>query len=239
MRIRISLDLTNKKIPVNYRSLIQGVIYNCLFADKNSKQIHDYGYKLEKRKFKLFTFSELYGNAKYDSKTKELLFLSDAYFEVSAYDENLILAIINFITQNRKIIILNEKVSILSVSFIDENGFDDTMMEFITSSPITVYNVTDDKKTNYFHPTSLEFCDGIIKNLSKKYYLIYGENMPEIKIESITNFKQKRVYFRKNFSIAYHCNIKISGLTNKIYRVVITCGLGSKNSSGFGMVRKK
>ena len=238
MRIRITLDMLNKKIPVNYRSLLQGGIYNCIFADENSEKIHDYGYKIDKRKFKLFTFSELYGKTEYLQKSKELLFLSSAYFEFSSIDDKLVLAITNFITQNKTFIIQKKKINILSLEYINDNDCKNTTAEFTTSSPITAYKVVEGKKTSYLHPISAEFSDSIINNLSKKYYLVYKENMPEIQIVSISNIKEKRVYFRNNFSIAYHCSIKITGLTNKIYQVILACGLGSKNSSGFGMVKK-
>ena len=68
--------------------------------------------------------------------------------------------------------------------------------------------------------------------------MIYKENMPEVDIINITNIKHKKVYFRNTFSIGYHCSITFDKLTPEVKKVILTCGLGSKNSSGFGMVTK-
>lgn len=61
MRIRIVLDLKNKLIPINYRSILAGIVYSMLPLNENTTILHNEGIKLNNRKFKLLTFSEIYG----------------------------------------------------------------------------------------------------------------------------------------------------------------------------------
>lgn len=239
MRIRLVLDLKNIKIPVNYRSILQGVIYNALFDNKDTDNLHDFGYKLGKRKFKLFTFSELYGESVYLKDTKELLFNSTAYFDFSTYKDDLILSLSNYLLQNDSLLLGNKVVKVSSFEILEERILQKDIIEYSTLSPITVYKTIEDKRTEYLHPSTDEFKNSIINNLAQKYFLIYNENIPSIEIIEVNNIKEKRVYFRNNFSIAYHCNIVFKGLNDKCQKIILSTGLGSKNSSGFGMVISK
>ena len=76
MRIRIVLDLKNKLIPINYRSILAGIVYSMLPLNENTTILHNEGIKLNNRKFKLLTFSEIYGDTIYNKNKKVLLFHS-------------------------------------------------------------------------------------------------------------------------------------------------------------------
>lgn len=238
MRVRIILDLENKKIPVNYRSLLQGVIYNALFGNEEIKQIHNQGYKIGKRKFKLFTFSEIYGQTSYIKETKELLFQNNAHFDFTAFYDDIVLTFINFLTQNPQIVIGKQIIKVQSYMLLDDILNNNTTEQFLTISPVTAYITDENKKTVYYHPNSEEFKESVINNIAQKYFLVYNENMPDITIDEINNIKEKKVYFRKNFAIAYHFKIIFSNLDEKVKNIIMTCGIGSKNSSGFGMLAK-
>lgn len=236
MRVRIVLNLKDKRVSVNYHSLLQGVIYSSLFNNEQIKDVHDNGYKLGKRKFKLFTFSELYGEAEYLKSSKELLFKEKGYFDFTSHKDDLVIELVSYLIQNKSIILGTEKIDIISYSILDDSVSNEKEETYHTTSPITTYITCEGKKTYYYSPDEKEFSESIINNLSQKYYLIYEENMPDISIIEIKNVKMKMVKYRKIFSIAYHCDIKFNNLTPKVKRVILTCGLGAKNSSGFGMV---
>ncbi len=239
MRIRVVLDLKDKKIPVQYHSLLQGIIYNSLYNYDKIQTIHDQGFTLGKRKFKLFTYSEIYGDTQYLEQSRELHFSDTGYFDFTSYDDEITVAFINFITQNNTLLFGKQLIKVLAYNLLDD-FCDNTKIEtYTTLSPITSYITDENKKTKYFEPTTEEFKQAIIQNLAKKYYLIYKENMSEIEISDINSVKKKKIYFRSNFTIAYHLTLTISGLTPQIKKVILTCGIGSKNSSGLGMVNKK
>ncbi len=238
MRIRIVLDLENKKIPVNYRSIISGIIYAMLPLDSSTTQLHDYGLKLEKRKFKLFTFSEIYGSTIYDNETKSLLFISTGCFDITSFDENIIISIVKCIEENKDVLFGNQVISIVKYDILNDYCDSTKIVTYYTVSPITIYK-SDNKVMKFISPSDEEFKNGIIRNISQKYFLCFNENLPNIIIESIDNISLKKVYFRRTLYESYHCNITFSGLTEKVQKVIMTCGICPKNALGFGMVSRK
>jgi CRISPR-associated endoribonuclease Cas6 len=146
---------------------------------------------------------------------------------------------IDFLNQNNGIVIGNKKCGIVEYKILDDNVYNEEGIEYYTLSPITAYRTIENKKTEYLSPDSSDFRDYIISNLAKKYYLCFHENMDEIDIIDISNVKKKIVKFRKTFVISYHMRIKFGKLNTKIQKVILTCGLGGKNSYGLGMVSKR
>ncbi len=238
MRIRIVLDLNNKCIPVNYRNMLVGVCYNFFPRDEMTTMLHDDGMRLGNKKYKLFTFSEIYGETTYLKDTKQLKFNSNACFDITAFDDNLILNVINFLDNNDGVIFGNQIISIVKYDILEETKLNFDEVTYYTVSPITVYR-TIDKFTKFYTPSDEDFKDLIISNLQSKYYLCYKSNMPNVSINSITNIKKKIVRFRNAIYESYHLNISFSGINKEIHNVIMSCGLGPKNAIGFGMVSLK
>lgn len=236
MRFKIIIDLKGKVIPIKYHSLLQGMIYNSMISGYSAEELHNVGYKFGKRKFKLFTYSEIYGETIHLKETNELQFNSEGCFYFSSHNNEFSLSFMKFLTQNNSIVLGKQIIKITSFTILDDNVGTNNEEMFFTISPITAYVTNKDKQTTYFVPGSEEFNNSIIQNLAQKYFLIYNENMPEIEITETTKIKKKIIYFRKTFCVAYHCNIKFKNLTTKVKYIILTCGLGSKNSSGLGMV---
>ena len=59
MRIRIVLALENIALPIDYHSSLVGVIYNMLPINDETKNLHNNGEILNKRKYKLFVFPKV------------------------------------------------------------------------------------------------------------------------------------------------------------------------------------
>ena len=237
MRIRIVLDLKNKKIPVQYKSILVGIIYSFFDRNDDTTNLHNAGYIINNRKFKLFTFSEIYGKTQYIKEDKCLFFLDNGCFDFTSSDENYINQVVNYLNNNSSILFGNQIIKIVKYDILDDYCDNKEEEKYYTVSPITVYR-TEGKFTKFFEPLDYEFKELIISNLASKYYLIYHENMPNIEITNIDNIKMKRTYFRKIMHISYHLNITFDKLTPKVKYVIQTCGLGAKNSVGYGMVSK-
>lgn len=238
MRIRIVLDLDNKVIPVNYREKLVGIIYNLLPHNDDTTLLHDNGVRLENKKYKLLTFSEIYGNSIYKNDTRELKFIGNACFDITSFDDQIIFDIVNYIDNNNKILFGNKLIEIIKYDILDESKNAESIVTYYTISPITIYN-TYNKKNKFYCPNEKEFKSMILRNISNKYYICYHENMPEVLIDEISNVKKKIVRFRKNIYETYHLNITISNVTQKIHNVIMSCGIGPKNALGFGMVSIK
>ena len=238
MRIRIVLALENIALPIDYHSSLVGVIYNMLPINDETKNLHNNGEILNKRKYKLFTFSELYGPSTYIEKTKQLLFSGNGCFDVTSFKEEMLINILSYLENNKTIMLKNNIIKVVKYDILNDTLDTKKEKTYYTVSPITIYK-TIEKKNYFYKPTDEEFKEKIINNLASKYYLCYKKNMPELEITSFDRIKRKIVKFRKTSYEAYHLTISFSKLTSEIQNVIMTCGLGPKNSLGFGMVSIK
>lgn len=112
MRLKIQLSYNNFTVPMSYQSILQGVIYSLLSKDELGDFYHNDGYHYDKKTFKCFTFSQLFG--KYKIENKHLIFDDDFYFYISSLDEK-------FLKHIYKTILLNN--SLLNNYMIKANGF--------------------------------------------------------------------------------------------------------------------
>lgn len=236
MRVRIYLGLINNKISVHYHSLLQGLIYHSLGYSDEITDLHDVGKRIDNRPFKLFTFSEIYAQARYLKNEKKLLFLENGYFDFTSFNQELIIKFIEHLNWNNKILLGENTIDVLGYDLLDNNiKIIDDACVFSTCSPIVCYK-TENKKTIYFDPSDIEFTNLLKNNLAKKFYLCYEEEFPNFEIVNIKNIKKKIVHFRNTFYNAYHCKIIVNLTDRRLANVIMTTGLGSKNSMGFGMV---
>lgn len=238
MRIRIVLDLKNIKLSVDYRSSVVGLIYNMLPISDDTLELHNSGKILENRKYKLFTFSEIYGSSTYDSINKKLIFSGNACFDFTSFDENIIINIIDYLDNNQQVLLQNQIIKVVKYDILNEYDTTDNIKTYYTLSPITIYK-TENNHQIYFSPLSNEFKNQIISNLSKKYYICYKRNMPNIEIIDICDIKKKIIKFRNTIYESYHLKISFNYITKEVHNVIMSCGLGPKNSIGFGMVSVK
>ena len=78
--MKLQLSYNNFKVPMSYQSIIQGVIWSIKVSFGDF--YHNNGYHYDKKTFKCFTFSQLFG--KYKIENKHLIFDSDFYFYFSS-----------------------------------------------------------------------------------------------------------------------------------------------------------
>lgn len=236
MRLRIRLKLAGKRIPVNYRSLIQGFIYQAIGNNEYSQSLHNVGQRLENRPFKLFVFSEIFGDTQYDSRNHTILFLSNANFEISSFDDELLYRLANFLEQNDFIVLGKEVIPLLGYEIIDDFIKQEEVLTFKTISPVII-NKTENKRPIYLYPSTLEYHEMLINNILKKHCLCFDTPAKDFEIIEIANIKEKKVYFRNIFYISYNYEITFKNLTQELIQLIMRTGIGSKNSMGFGMLR--
>jgi CRISPR-associated endoribonuclease Cas6 len=64
------------ELPVHYGHLVQGMIYHGMENPLLSRYLHEHGFQLGKRRFKLFTFSRLMGQKIRFNRAKKMLVLT-------------------------------------------------------------------------------------------------------------------------------------------------------------------
>ncbi|OYD17186.1 CRISPR-associated endoribonuclease Cas6 [candidate division WOR-3 bacterium JGI_Cruoil_03_51_56] len=180
MRIRLEFESEKGElvVPVHYNQLIQGFIYHNLSASLADK-IHSQGYKFEKRQFRMFTFSRLFGRMRHQDDS--FIFDGPVSLWIASPQTEILESFCSHMARKGRVNVGNTpcRVSALEVPFTDFPSSQDTSqsgnpvsLTIRTLSPITVYSTLftpeGKKKTYYYAPTEPEFSKQIAANLAKK-----------------------------------------------------------------------
>jgi CRISPR-associated endoribonuclease Cas6 len=108
-------------------------------------------------------------------------------------------------------------------------------------SPAVVYSTLmtkESKKKTYYSPYEGEFVDLIDKSLRKKHKAFYKKEprARKLKIGLMGKPKEKVLKYRDNINIikGWIGNFILDG-NKRLLKLAYDCGIGSKNSQGFGM----
>ena len=238
MRLRLKYATKQKGLllPLHYNSALQALIYST-FSDEIASSIHEKGFTLGKRHFKLFTFSRILnrGNKVFGSKLrdlkKQLGVDKDFYFkskrmtaeEEALYFEGgiefyfsspkdfLIEDIGNKAISIPQTTLLGQDIFVTSIEVMSNPGFS-TKMNIKMLSPMTVYSTMKTEegnaKTYYYSPYEKEFSILVQKNSQKKYQLINNTSTNgTLKITPL-HFNEKR-----NRMVVYFKNTRVEGWT--------------------------
>lgn len=232
--MKIELIGNQVKIPINYQSLLQGLIYSMFDKKEYGFFLHEKGYRLNEKIFKMFVFSNLYG--KYQIIDHDLMFEDKIYFYVSSPVEEFVENLYQFFMNNERVLLGNNILQISRVSFVDTpyfNGEKDVTIK--TISPVVAYT-TDGKFVSYIQPCDKEFETYCYRNLCEKNEA-YQSIVKDIifKINNIKRQRKRLVHFKNTFYVAY--DVELSIHTNyETLLFLLDTGLSSKGSAGFGMV---
>lgn len=235
MRIRIKLCTEGLTIPINYKHQLQGLIYHMMGPSSRYHDLHDNGYNVEHKKFKLFTFSDLFGKFEYNDEKKSITFVSNAYFDMTSIDEDLIIDIIDFCNKHFTVMIGNQLISLNGFEILEDQYPINFEMKFSSISPVTCYGF-ENGNTIYYDPNNEKFKEAIIQNLRRKMEII-NHRYDEINIKEIVCIKKRLSHFMNAFIVSYDIEIVFEGICKKVLEIILNTGIGSKNSMGFGMLQ--
>lgn len=252
MRIRIRFVGNDGEIalPVHHNEILQGIIYRHLDLWL-AERIHVKGAKDPEstRDLKLFTFSRLISSKKpiVDSEKKTITFYFPLTWIVASPLQELIVSFYNTLIKKRTIHLhlpgISEERAIHLLDVWLEPFPRYKRPELIeTLSPITVYR-TEEKKgktfTYYYSPHDPEFNELILLNLLRKYRTLTGN---KLSLDEKSYIKPIRIASHEN--IVYYKDTLIKGwsgifelsLPKELFPLAFSCGLGAKNSQGFGCI---
>ncbi len=244
MRLKITYKPENGGIllPLHYNYLIESLLYKT-FSEQVATLLHTKGFALEKRHFKLFTFSRILnrGNKVTGERLKHLktLFgikddfvfrsvrrteIEEALFmegNISLYFSSVKRFVIEDLGTRILTLpafeILGQRLLLSSLEVIKEPQFSDNMIIKMLS-PLTVYSTmqTEDgkKKTYYYSPGEAEFKELVRNNAVKKYIITYGRHPIDDNLEINTYYFNEK----KNRAVIYFKGIRIEGWTG-IFRL--------------------
>jgi len=246
MRIILTLHPKAKLVlPVHYNHILQGMIYRHL-DEALAEWYHDTGYTFEKRNFKMFTFSRLFGrNRTYNPRRKSLCFKGPVILRLGSVHHDFLHSLVTHFMRNKGITLRNQFCHIHSIAV--EKPIEPTLPATIRClSPITVYSTftQDDgrKYTQYYTPDDPEFAHLLADNLRRKALALYGEDieLPPIPDDFIRPLKvnprdqvitQFKGIWIKGWMGTYQIN-----LPQPYFDLAYQAGLGGKNAQGFGMI---
>ncbi len=179
--MRVKLDLGTLEgslsIPVHYNYFINSAIYRVLSSDY-AMFLHETGYKLGKRSFKLFTFSRMLGSFKRFSD--KITFSGKVALLISSPIPRFLKEIVSGFLRKGYIDLNGSRAQIRGFEFLESPTISDSVM-IRTLSPITIYSTLrkEDgrRKTYYYNPREKEFSILITENARKKHFILKGRNV--------------------------------------------------------------
>ena len=154
MRIKILLSFEDYlALDYQYPLQLRGVIYN-LLPEHYATYLHDIGFLYEKRRFKLFTFSRLYGQRVHSNKKgKPLIFRNEIHFYLASPITKILEYVANQSIKRDELKLGANKVFLKSIEVEKEPIFSDRV-KIKMLSPMTIRSTlmtADGKKKSYYY----------------------------------------------------------------------------------------
>ena len=250
MRIRIRLfsEKVPFELPVNYNHALTSLIYGVLASSSQdfSTFLHDEGFRIAHKRFKLFTFSQLL-TPKRRMEGQRLISLSERLellisSPVSEFIEHLAQGLLS----RGQIKIADREFSIERIEIVARPVFGEEM-RFTCLSPLVVSTaeVRNEKLfAQYLRHDDPRFSEAVAKNLWQKYQLVHGQKPrhERLTLEFDPQYiakKQKGIYRLMDYNgtkiKAIMVPFKACG-NPELIEIGYEAGFGEKNSMGFGMV---
>jgi len=265
MRLKLTLQCVSKPavIPINYNYQLSAAIYLLLKfgSPEFAAFLHDNGYNIDNRNFKLFTFAvklrkyEILNNTKFEgthfsliSPIIELLISSPM---VETFIKNFVIGTF----EKQKVHIIHKqyvtRFIIKQVELIPDPEFTDEMhFKLLNPMVLSTMVLRNGKLTPYYLRIDDDGIEENLKtNLLRKYKLIWNKDI----VLDYFNFEFDKEYIQKKKGVVSKlitiaegtkneskikgilCDFKIK--TNpELIKIGYDCGFGGKNSMGFGFV---
>ena len=254
MRLRLIFtgDGDEVTLPIHYNEVLQGIIYRHLDFGL-ARRLHSAGIKdtESNRGLKFFTFSRLISakKPKIDTQRKTITFYFPLTWIVASPIQEFIASFCNNLIKKRKLYLHFPGSAGEEVIYLDELKLEPfpayKRPEIVeTLSPITVYR-TEEKDgktyTHYFSPHDSEFNELILFNLLRKYRALTGKKLSldeKSYIKPLRISSHENIVFYKDTIIKGWSGIFELALPQELFSLAFACGLGSKNSQGFGCIAK-
>lgn len=236
MRLKISLasSKSNLLIPFNYNHILSAIIYRKIADLDLAAKLHF------SKDFKFFTFSQLYFS-KWKRTPKGIISHDGKlHFYISSPNEQLIKSLVEGHLENTEVEFKGEKLLVEQIELLKKPEFK-SKMKFKTMSPISasIKREIDGKlKIWDLGPGDERFYESVQKNLVNKYTSFYGEYDGDTWIRlkpDMKTAKRRRIEIKGDFHRGYMMKFEMEA-DPRLMDFAYDCGLGERNSMGFGMV---
>lgn len=247
MRLTITFQTldsqTEVKLPLHYNYSLQGFIYRHI-SDYLANFLHSKGYRHEKRVFRLFTFSRIYG--KFCIKKDTIIFVAPIKLQVSSPLDDFLQEFAETLARVPEVSIDNNSLMVSSIE-VHFSPIPTSYQLIRMLTPVTIYSTLltaeGKKRTYYYSPFEKDFSLLIQKNICKKYISFY-KRKPAVEKFTITAQKVNKSSEKiLKYTPPKSPYVIIKGWMGEyslegnpeLIRFAYDAGIGGKNSQGFGM----
>lgn len=253
MRLRVVLEIPKAvAIPINHQHLMTGAVYRFLErADAGyARFLHDEGYSDEegepagRRRFKLFTFSPL--RAPQRRVQGAVLWLGPGIAEwlVASPVHKFLMEFASGLLAEPLLQVGAQSFPVVLAETLPAPLFSERQA-FTCLSPVVVA-VADERdgrrSTRYLRPGDPEFGERARQNLLRKHRALHGSLPadPSLSLAFDAHYLAQRrgtklIDFKGIRIVGAFCPFTLTGSPD-LMALAYDCGLGEKNSSGFGMI---
>lgn len=256
MRFKLKLELQNLSsnvIPINYQYELSSWIYKTIHAGNRNiaTWLHEHGYRLKDKKFRLFTFSHLQVRKIRTDHDRLIILEAPVHLIVSFHPLEIIEPFISGVFKDQSFVIGDKKSRagfiISSVEKLPDPVFNGTMRYRCLSPMHIAKRNTETSEIEYLHPDHSEFKDLLMINLINKK-AAFEQDQEAVNLHSTENaeFTLLNDYRKKGIIIKAGTvqETKIIGyMFDFIFKAHVEyqkigyyCGFGKANSQGFGCV---
>ncbi|MDQ0285544.1 CRISPR-associated endoribonuclease Cas6 [Desulfofundulus luciae] len=228
-------------IPVHYGTLLQGLIYHQMQNPVLRTYLHEQGFVLEKRRFKLFTFSRLMGRAvRYDRDSGRLIYTPPLKLVICSPIPFILQELGTGFLRQGQVRLGDVRLEVKEMSAASPR-VQTQPVRVRMLSPVVVYSTMESQDgrsyTYYYAPFEPRFTELVGANLVKKHLLIHGRPAPLDGFSILPAALEER-----DLKITRYKDIIIKGWMGDyllqgdphLLQVALDAGLGAKNSQGYG-----
>lgn len=227
-------------LPIQYNHILQGMIYDHISDAALRHFLHEDGFDLNNRRYKMFTFSRLEGRFKMKQDIGRIEFFSPIRLLVSSAMEVFIENLSEAFMKSDHLQLDGQEIHLSSIKVIPAPNIGEHI-KIKMLSPVVTYSTAknmDKTITYYYSPMEAQFSKLLEDNLHRKYQLIYNRRLPEpslnMKPVGHIDSKYMKVMEYKGTVIKGWMGIYWLDGNPELLRVAYDTGLGSKTSMGFG-----
>ena len=235
MRLKINLKGKNYlKIPFNHNHILSSIIYNKIQNLELADELHS------SNSFKFFNFSQLDIPKRKIVEDGIITKNGNASFYLSSPNDLLIKNIVNGLIDDLEIKFKHDYFTVKKIEALKTPDFKDKSY-FKTLSPVNIRDLNEEGKRIDLPPSD-KFFQAVGVNLVKKYCKFNNLEKTDKKIKAsseMRNVKRKRITIPRGPNTTYHraymMDIILEGDID-LMEFAYDCGIGEKNSMGFGMI---
>ena len=228
--LQISFETHRKlRLPAAYQHLVQSLLYACW--EKELPVLHEATGADGQRQRKLFCFSRLEGT--YCMDGAQIVFTSPVCLEVRSAADELMDVLAQEMRQTPDRRLGDNSIRVCGLAGKTRWFFPDNAL-IQTRSPVTVYETLPGGKTRYFSPEDAEWAARLRRNLAAKAEALGMVGPRAFSVEPVGVVKKQVSRFKGTYITGYSGRFRLR-TDPETMAIAYHCGLGSRNSQGFGL----